>query len=91
MYAIRQFCLKRGIPDRIRDSFIAYCKSSIGDYFNIQSGETVTGILARLREDEIEEFWKKYVNELYYFLSISHTNGSGGLSDLSDRNGTGTL
>ena len=64
MYAIREFCKKRKTGRKIEDAFVAYCKASVSDYFNIISGATATGLLAKFTEQEIDELWGKFIVDL---------------------------
>jgi len=64
MYQISEFCKKRKIPKKIEDAFTAYCKASVGDYFSIKSGETVTGLLMKFTDKEIENCWNKFILDL---------------------------
>ncbi len=64
MYKIKEFCEKRRIPKKIQDAFIAYCKASVSDYYQIKSNETVTGLLVKFNEEEIESLWNKFVIDL---------------------------
>jgi len=64
MNEIQEFCRKRKIPKNIRDSFIAYCRGSISDDYDIGNGKTVTGILTNFTEVEVEKMWLEFVREL---------------------------
>ena len=69
MHAIRDFCQKRKTGKKIQDAFIAYCKASVSDYYQIRDGETVTGLLMKFNEGEIEKLWNKFVIDLKKLLS----------------------
>lgn len=64
MYAIDEFCKKRGIDKKIKDAFVAYCKASIASSYNIGSGETITGLLLKHREEEVKARWVDFVKDL---------------------------
>jgi len=64
MQAIRDFCKKRKLGKKLEDAFVAYCKASVGDYFSIKSNETVTGLLVKFTDKEIENLWNKFVLDL---------------------------
>ena len=64
MYIIQEFCKERKIPKNIRDSFIAFCKGFVSDYYQIGNGTTVTGILINFTDEEVEKMWIEYVSEL---------------------------
>ena len=78
MYILNEFCKKRKIPNKIRDSFITYCKSTVSEAYNIGKGETTTGILLNIKEDEIERMWLNFISELRQSLEedspASHSN-----------------
>lgn len=69
MYAIDHFCNKRKTGKKIRDAFTAYCKASISDYYQIKSGETVTGLLMKFTEEEIADLWDRFVIDLKKSIS----------------------
>ena len=54
---------------KIQDAFIAYCKASISDYYEISSGQTATGLLVKFSEKEIDELWMKFIADLKSILS----------------------
>ncbi len=64
MYEIDRFCEERKIPRKIRDAFVAYCKGYIHELSNIPSNNTVTGLLMKLTQKELEERWQEFVLEL---------------------------
>ena len=69
MNSIREFCEKRKCNKYLTDAFIAYCKASISDYYDMGNNKTVTGILTNFTEKEVEELWNKFVVDLKRLLT----------------------
>jgi hypothetical protein len=68
MLTIREFCKKKLIPKKIEFAFHAYCKASLSDYFDIRSSDTLAKIMMKLSEEQVNELWIKFVNDLKELL-----------------------
>lgn len=69
MLNIRQFCEKRNISKNIEDAFVTYCRSLYATRFELKpSGDTLTGILKKLNDREIERLWMDFVCEFQQIL-----------------------
>jgi len=68
MNQILEFCEKRKIPDKIRNAFVEYCKSHIRGTYNL-GGKTVTELLSKFTQKELEKLWLMFVRDLRDLLS----------------------
>ena len=64
MLSIREFCVKKGLSKKIEDAFYAYCKASLSEYFDIRSGDTLSKLIAKLKNEQIEEMWESFGKDL---------------------------
>jgi hypothetical protein len=62
--SIREFCVKRGVSKKIEEAFYAYCKASLSEYFDIRSGETLSKLIKKLNNEQIEEMWGNFKSDL---------------------------
>lgn len=69
MYEVFNFCEERKTGKKIQDAFVAYCKSSVSESYQLKSNETVTGLLMKFTREEVENLWNKFVLDLRDVLS----------------------
>ena len=66
---ISEFCEGRGIPENIRDAFSAYMRSVYADRYMLRHDtDTVRIMINRLTEEQLEQAWLEFVQDLKRFL-----------------------
>ena len=67
---LSEFCEKKGINNKIKNSFGAYIRSTYADKFKMNfEGETVHLILNRLSQEDLEAAWQDFVKDLAKYLT----------------------
>lgn len=65
---IHEFCIKRGVPARMRDAFNAYVHSTFAHNLQIRDTDTLTLLISRLSQERIAEVWVEFVNDVRRIL-----------------------
>ena len=67
---ISEFCDVRLISDSLKNSFSAYIRSEYSRRFKMSmDGETVQLLLGRMSQEDLEDAWKDFTNELAKYLT----------------------
>lgn len=67
---ISEFCDSRLISDSLKHSFSAYIRSEYSRRFKMSlDGETVQLLLGRMSQEDLEDAWKDFTNELAKYLA----------------------
>ena len=69
MFTIHEFCKERLIPKKIEEAFQSYCKASLSEYFDIRASDTLSKIILRLNEGQVEDLWVKFVSDFARLLT----------------------
>lgn len=65
MNNISMFCEQRGLPKRIEQAFIVYCKDLYASRFEINpTGDTITRLVGNLSTSELQDTWNNFIQDL---------------------------
>lgn len=65
---IHEFCIKRGIPHRMKDAFNAYVHSTYSDRLAMKDNDTLTLLISRLTQEQIASVWVEFVKDVRKIL-----------------------
>lgn len=62
---VTKFCEERRMGKNLTDAFSAYCRSSLAARFELsREGDTITSLVLRMTEDDVEKLWKRFILDL---------------------------
>ncbi len=65
MNNISIFCERKGLPKRIEQAFITYCKDLYASRYQMKSsGDTVTQFVSNLTDQQIQDAWNNFILDL---------------------------
>ena len=65
---ITDFCIKRGVPQHMRDAFNAYVHSVYSDRLGMKDTDTLALLISRLTDEQISSVWVEFVKDVRKIL-----------------------
>lgn len=63
--ALSEFCENKNVPVNLRNAFKAYAKTVYADRYLLRGDtDTLTIMINRLTEEQIEAVWKEFLSEM---------------------------
>lgn len=69
MIELTKFCAERTMSQAMEDAFLVYCKSTYAtEYLLRKEGDTIKLRIEKMTRAEVEDAWRKFLNELMKML-----------------------
>lgn len=66
--ALREFCEKRKMNEKMKDAFETYIRSSYSSAYAVKPGDTLTRMISAMSPEKVEEMWRLFVTDFRQIL-----------------------